>query len=216
MKNGTTQKNKLLNLLKSSSIEYDKIVMEMFEANEKNIYPLDFFLLGIIKRSISLMSGFLLLMKNDNYLSATPLVRLHIDNLLQIYAMFIVKDPHDIATNIMRGKKRIREYYDKDGKKMSDNYLAKKFFSNKKNEEFIGLENVYNEASKFIHFSEKHIFSIISSIDSGRKNVRIVISDEVKIPIEKELEIIRCMIEITKAQFKYLIGWVETKKYNKC
>jgi len=202
MKNNKLQKDKLLNLLESGDEEYNKIVLDMFEADEKNIYPLDLFLLGIVKRSMSLISGFLLLMKKDNYLSAAPLVRLHLDNLLQIYAIFIVKYPHTLATNIMRGKKQMKEYRDKDGKNMSDNYLANKFFSNKKNKEFISLKKVYSESSKFIHFSEKHIFSIISSIDDKNGKFSFSISDELKIPIEKELEIIECMTEITRAQFK--------------
>lgn len=212
MKNNKLQKDKLLNLLKSGDEEYNKIVLDMFEADEKNVFPLDLFLLGIVKRSLSLISGFLLLMKKSNYLSAAPLVRLHLDNLLQIYAMFIVKDPHVLAINIMRGKKQMKEYRDKDDKNMSDNYIANKFFSNKKNEEFIGLKEVYSESSKFIHFSEKHIFSIISSIDNKNGKFSFAISDEVKVPVEKEIEIIKCMVEITRAQFKYLIGWVETKK----
>jgi len=212
MRNNKLQKDKLLNLLESSNDEYNKTIIEMFEADKKNIYPLDLFLLGIAKRSLSLISGFLLLMKKGNYLSVAPLVRLHLDNLLQIYAMFIVKDPHVLAINIMRGKKQMKEYCDKNGRKMKDSYLAKQFFSNKKNKDFIGLENVYKESSKFIHFSEKHIFSIISSINNKNGEFSFVISDEIKIPIEKEIEIIKCMVEITRAQFKYLIGWVETKK----
>lgn len=184
----------------------------MFQADKKNIYPLDLFLLGITKRSLSLISGFLSLMRKDNYLAAASLVRLHLDNLLQIYALFIVKNPHDISINIMRGKKRMRDYSDRDNRKMTDNYLAKKFFSDKNNEKFTGLKEVYGETSKFIHFSEKHIFSIVSSVSKKKKEFSFVISDEVKVPKEKKIEIIKCMEKITEGQFKYLIGWAETKK----
>lgn len=49
---------KSLKRLESSKEAYHKITKEMLEAANGNLYPLDLFILGIVKRSLMLTSGF--------------------------------------------------------------------------------------------------------------------------------------------------------------
>lgn len=208
-KNDNEKIKSLLLFLRSSQDIYFKTLSEMLNVDNGSIYNFDLFILGVVKRSLSLINGFIRLIEDNNFLSAAPLVRLHLDNLLQIYAIFLVKNPHETAGKIMGGK-RMKDCKDANGVSMSDSYLKEKFFSDPENKDFMGLKNVYSETSKFIHFSQKHISSIFESLKDN--NFNILISKEMDIPDDKKLEIILCMIEVTKAQFKYIIGWVETKK----
>lgn len=210
----TFKKNENLVFLNSSKEIYQKILFDMTHVNHGHMYPVDLFFLGVSNRSLSLIAGFSLLIANNNALTAISLIRLHLDNLLQLYAVFLVSNPDKLVLNVMKGKKRIKDHKDKDGKFLSGNYLVKSFFNDPENKEFLGLKEVYKETSKFIHFSNKHIFSIIVSSNKDNKYT-CLISEASEIPKGKKDEIIECMVQITRAQFKYLIGWVETKKRQK-
>jgi len=176
-----------LKFLNSSKNKYEELAIKMLKADNGKIYPLDLFFLGITKRSLSIISGFTILIEKNNFLSATPLIRLHMDNLLQIYAMFLVDKPHEIATNLMRGRKRMKDYKDRCRHNMTDSYLSRQFFSDYQNEDFLELVNVYKETSKFIHFSDKHILSIASSI-KGDSFKFVISEDQSEIPKEKIIE----------------------------
>jgi len=198
---------KALNKLDSSREIYLKIAKEMLEADQGNIFPLDLFALGVIKRSLLLVKGFCDLARSNNFTSAAPLVRLHLDNLLQIYAVFIAKNPHDFAMKKLKGE-RTNNLKDKSGKKMKDSYLAKKL---SRNEGTSWVERVYKETSKFIHFSDKHIFSMVQNIGENRTIEILIPSDKEIVPEQAQLEAISAMNAITNELFRYLIGWVKTK-----
>jgi len=144
-------------------------------------------------------------MRQSNFLSAAPLVRLHLDNLLNMHATFIVSNPHDFATKKMRGK-QTNEIKDKNGVKMTDGHLAR---SLSEQEESKWASSVYKETSKFVHSSDKHIFSVVQKIDGG--NFQFVISDEQNIPEEKSLEATNTMISITEQLFRHMYGWIKAK-----
>ncbi|MFH1188005.1 MAG: hypothetical protein V1688_04070 [bacterium] len=199
--------NEKLNFLETARDQFNKIFEEMITVDGGNIFTVDKFARGIINRSVMIISGFCKMMKNDNYLCAAPLVRLHLDSLLQLYAVFIVKNPHDYAFKKMKGK-QTNNLKDREGNKMEDGYLVEQMI--KSDKDFEWVKSVYKETSKFVHFSDKHIFS---NVQIGTENNFIFsISDKMEIPKKSEEEIIDCMTEITKGLFKYLIGWVETKK----
>ena len=206
----TTNENaikKALAKLDSSREIHLKIAKEMLEANQGNIFPLDLFALGIIKRSLLLVKGFCDLVRSNNFTSAAPLVRLHLDNLLQVYAAFIAENPHDFAVEKLKGK-RINNLKDKSGKEMKDSYLAEQL---SKNKETSWVERVYREASKFIHFSDKHFFSTVQSIGENRTIEFLIPSDKEIVPKQAQLEAISAMNAITGELFRYLYGWVKTK-----
>lgn len=198
---------KALDKLDSSRRIYLKIAKEMLEADQGNIFPLDLFALGVIKRSLLLVKGFCDLLRSNNFTSAAPLVRLHLDNLLQIYAAFIAKNPHDFAVERLNGK-QTNKLKDKSGQKMKDRYLVEQLSRNK---ETSWVKRVYKETSKFIHFSNKHIFSTVQSIGENRTIKFLIPSDKEIVPEQVQLEAISAMNAITDGLFRYLYGWVKTK-----
>jgi len=192
--------------LESSKEAYIKITKEMLQAADGNLYPFDLFILGMIKRSVLLTTGFCNLMRQNNFLSAAPLIRLHLDSLLQMHAAFIVKNPSDFSFEKMKGK-RTNDLKDREGNRMTDSYLAK---SLSKEKETQWVFNLYVETSKFVHISDKHIFSIVERLDEN-DIINFVISDKQTIPKKYATEAIQAMIGITEQLFRHVYGWINVK-----
>lgn len=191
--------------LESSKKEFLKIAQSMLEADNKKLFQLDLYALGTFKRAILLNKAFCQLLREDNFLSAAPLIRLYLDTLLQFYAAFIVTNPHEFATKIMGGE-QARNLTDKNGKKMTDTYLANQLAKDK---ECSWAYKVYDETSKFVHFSSKHIFAGLKIEDGGKFSA--LISDTMEVSDEAKMEALDVMAKITKGLLKYLYSWVYTK-----
>ncbi len=119
----TNNLDKYLKHLSESKKLHLEVAQKMVQADNGNIFELDLFCIALIQRSLSLISGFYTLIKEDNLLIAAPIVRIHLDNLLQTYAAFMVKNPHNFARKKLEGK-QTNNLKDKNGEKMTDSYLA--------------------------------------------------------------------------------------------
>jgi hypothetical protein len=141
----------------------------------------DFVLLGIIQRSIELTKGFINLMDQWNLLCAAPLIRLHLDTLLRLAYISSLNDPEDISKRIFYDE-RINNIRDGEGKKLNDARLrdyARKSFH--------WIDEVYMNTSKFIHFSDKHIFSSIIKMNEKDHVAYFVIGNGTKNAKEEDL-----------------------------
>ncbi len=184
----------------------------MCQADSGKIFPVDLFFIANIQRSQFVIQGFLMLIKEKNFFAAAPLIRLHLDNLVHIYAVFIHPNPHELTTNLNRGKKRLEDYRDKNGKRLTNSNVLKKFFTDTENKEFLPLRDIYDETSKFIHFSEKHMQSMFTTETKDSTKTKIsILAKEFPISQTEEDLAIQAMVMITRAQIKYLIGWTATK-----
>ncbi|MCF7836450.1 hypothetical protein K9N08_00775 [Candidatus Gracilibacteria bacterium] len=201
----------LIKFLEDSKSQFQNLGKEMMEADGGKMFPMDLFAMGIINRSLLLVTGFCTLIRSDNFLSAAPIIRLYLDTLLQFYACFIVEDPHGFSMKKLEGK-QTNTLKDKDGNKMTDGHLASQI---SKEKEFEWVKNVYKETSKFIHFSDKHIFSACTKIEGGGA-VEFCLSEKMKVSDSAEREAVVVMIETTKGIFKYLCGWTHTKNNPHC
>lgn len=201
-----TNLDKILYKLETSKEPFIKVTKEMLESANGNLYPLDLFVLGIVKRSILLTSGFCNLIRQNNFLSSAPLVRLHLDNLLNLHAAFISSDPHEFSMNKMRGD-RTSKLKDKNGQLMTDTYLAESLSREK---ETAWVINLYRESSKFIHVSDKHMFSTVEELkEDGQMNF--VISDQQDIPENSIIEATEAMVSISGEIFRHMFGWIQAK-----
>jgi hypothetical protein len=170
----------------------------------KGLYHLDFYITGIVSRSLSLIHGFDTLLKSRNYLSALHIVRPHLDNFMRLHAAWLCSDPHDFAFRVWKGEK-VQDIKDNDGNHLKDWYLKKKV-----SELHPWIENVYNETSGFIHFSNKHI---AGAVNTEGENLSAYVSKKDNNVLNKDkLETIMCMIEITNCIADHIFGWIETKR----
>lgn len=197
-----------MNKNKSLRDEIMDVAAEILKADNGNIFPLDFFIIGIVKRSLLLWTGFDQLIRDGNFICAAPLIRLNLDNLLQLHASSIVSDPHNFSMKKIKGK-QTSNFKDRNGNKMTDNYLAR---SLSEKDDFKWILNVYRETSGFVHFSDKHIFNSIEKIDGN--NISFVLSDKMDITEFAKSEAGQAMLEISKGILFYLKSWSNQKSRN--
>lgn len=199
--------NVKLYLNKLSSLEQRIIQLgkAMLESG-KGVYFLDYFVSGILSRSLSLLYAFQTLVESNNYVGAAHLIRPHLDNFLRLFATYIADCPHDIAKKVWQGT-ALDKLKDKDGMIMKDYYLKKKA-----TELYPWIEKVYNETSGFIHFSQKHIDNTTKAYIKERKFQTYISKTDNDISIETKIEGIACMLEITNCIITHVYGWIETKR----
>lgn len=186
--------------------KFQKLASWMIQSG-KGIYPLDYFISGILSRSLSLIYGFETLIKSSNYISAAHLVRPHLDNYLRLFAAWLVSDPHKFAMQVWEGK-AVRKLKDRDGKLLTDAYLKEKA-----KEEHVWIEDVYNETSGFIHFSNKHIINATKLSSRKDRTLSTFIGKvDHEVSNHNRLEAIICMIQISNCIAEMIFGYIDTKR----
>ncbi len=112
-----------------------------------------FYLFGIARRALAQSAAFRQMIEARNSLVALSLVRMQLDTLLRLYALFWVADPQDFATRVFKGE-RIDKLKAADGKKLQDKYLYERLAPRNP-----WMPDVYKETSGYVHFSERHIMA---------------------------------------------------------
>lgn len=197
--------NSLLENLANSE-EKIKELAKLMITEHSSIFPVDYLAIAVMNRSLSLISGFITLIKTDNFIGAAHLVRPHLDNFLRFYSVWQVKEPHEFAMKILNGE-RIDKLKDQKGKYMKDFYLVE-LASN----EFSWIEKVYKETSGFIHLSNKHFFtsSRLKDKENGILEFKVSKFDKY-VNDNHRVEGILGMIEITNCICELIYGWIYTK-----
>lgn len=181
--------------------------MALLNAGNAKMYSMDLLSVSIYKRSMSLISGFCLLIRNKNFTCAAPLVRMQLDNALRFYATYLVSNPDVLVSGFVNGT-HISNYTDNvTGKKLSDSYLVGRL-----GKEFPGIVQVYKDLSGFVHLSEKHLFSALGKKGNSQNKVSISVgSDDAFITDFQRVDTINAMIDITNIVLWLLSGWAGHK-----
>ena len=159
---------------------------KLFILEVKNIYEIEdgiseinHYIMSITNRAISLNRGFVILAESNNYQSAISLMRLQIDNCLRLYALSLYNNPSEFYNKVLKGE-HIRNLKDRDGNKMTDNYLV-----NKIDKIFPQFESLYKKLSGHIHFSSEH-FSFNNKV--GDRIVSISVGNVENLEISKKVD----------------------------
>ena len=173
------------------------------------VFHFDFYLNGTYSRALALIEGFRVLLDSKNYLAASHLVRPYLDNFLRLFAAHLVKNPHEFANEVMKGKK-VEEFFDKDNPKqpLRDVYLRKKA-----SESYPWINEIYKQTSGYIHFSSKHIYNPIVKVDSENSTIGTYLTkyDSETVTDLNRIEAVLLMIEISNCILEYAYGWARTK-----
>jgi hypothetical protein len=183
-----------------------KLGKVMTEVDEGAVYPVDLLSLGALKRTISTIAGFKLLIESSNMVCARTILRVQIDTALRFYSVFIVDDPHSYSLEILSGK-QINKIKDSDGQYMRDAYLVDKL-----SKEYPWIPTVYKNLSGYIHFSCRHLFLPVQEIDNEKRSIKFSIQEEdTEFPEFSWIEVVDCFNESIDIFVKYLEGWIFTK-----
>jgi hypothetical protein len=195
-----------LQKLETTRKDFLDIGLTLAKAFGGALYPVDLLTNAVLKRSLALTAGFCLLIRNENYLCAASLVRLHLDSLLRLSAVWLVEKPHDFASAVLEGK-QVRDLTDEKGRRMTDRFLV----------ECLGTQEpwvirVYEATSGFIHLSKAHIFQAHHpTTEAGKWQIAIGEEDDF-IPDSLRVEACLAMQAITNKILWFLDGWRQTKE----
>lgn len=127
----------------------------------------DMFFWSAADRCIRLIDGFIPLMKERNLTCGGVLLRMQMDNCMRTYAPFIAQDRDAVIHCIVTGAK-IRDQKSVDNKNMTDGHLKDKI-----TEIDHRFSTVYDNASGFVHFSEKAFYQTVDEISDNQIKINI-------------------------------------------
>ena len=129
----------------------------------ENLTKDDLFFCASLDRCLRLIDGIIPMLKERNLTCAGALLRLQMDNCMRTYAAFIAADKEKVIDCIISGDP-IKKEKDIAGLKMTDGHLK---------DEISKLDNrfaqVYDQASGFIHLSEKAFYQTVTEIGGDGK-----------------------------------------------
>ena len=196
----------LLEALEKEQAELIQLGSSVIMADDGSLFPVDFLVLGTMKRFASTSAAFRQMISAWNLTTARSLLRLHIDTGLRFSAAWLVTDPHAFASKVLGGE-QINRLKSHEGKKLTDAYLIEK-----RSSEFPWLPIVYQNLSGFVHFSGSHIIASVRSLnpDSQTMNFEIGETDN-NYPEFSWTEVIDYFSKATGILKLYLNGYGATK-----
>lgn len=191
-KNSTLDIENLFLLLEKQKQIHIEVTGKMIQADNSNIFPLDLMGICVSKRSMSLIKGFIEMIRQENFICAAPMLRMQLDNSLRFYAAFLVENPHELAINFAEGKP-IRNFKEKG----TNNKLTDRLLVDRLSEHFPWIVEVYSKMSGYIHLSDLHLFNTLNKKDD-KSNLRAIISDTDAFITQKDrIEALYIMSELT-------------------
>jgi hypothetical protein len=170
-----------------------------------DVYHMDILTMAVVNRALELSEGFKDLILSQKFLCAAPLLRLQIDNLLRYSAAWLVENPSEFVSEVMKGTP-VKKLKDASGKKMADFYLVEKL-----TEDIPWVKSVYDKTCGYIHFSESHFHKVmLSAEDNGEFSMGIGSHAKV-VPESNYIEAAKAFNSATQEISKYVYGWLKTK-----
>lgn len=147
--------------------EQDQILTEIAVSPEIRD-AVDHMVLAALRRSESLMDGFMLMVDYGNRFCAIPLVRLQLDSAMRVLALSLVGDPSALGLHMLEGES-LQKFKDKNGKQLTDSFLHQEL-----NAKYPHVSDVYRHTSGFVHLSGHHLVGVLDTpeiLASGRVKI---------------------------------------------
>jgi len=209
-KDGLTKHTKLrekYKIIKKIKDKHLRVCEKIMSTADGRAYLTDYLVYAILKRSLDTMGAIELLIKRRNITASVALLRLQLDSLLRIIYLAKNENPDIVCYNLLSGKS-FRDMKDKNGKKLTDAKLR-----DYARDLFPWIDEVYENASKLIHLSEKHFFLTIEKMSKNERAMTLCIREGNPNLAESEyLNLIHSLIVITEYILEIAKGWLLTKK----
>lgn len=179
--------------------------LAIMRADEGRLFPLDLFIQGAIKRTLSQAEGVKLLLENANLVCARSLLRLQIDTAMRLLAASLAPDPHEFARAVLDGI-RIDKLKSRNGEKLTDFYLSTELAKRYK-----WVRRVYERTCGYVHMSKSH-FLLTVDPPAGKQSLTLVIApDDKHMPVASFVEVADCFVAASEIVIEFLEGWLATK-----
>jgi hypothetical protein len=149
------------------------------------------YLFGIARRALAQSSAFRSMIDQRNSLVASSIIRMQLDTVLRLYALFWVADPEEFAKKVFKGTE-INKLKASDGERMTDAYLRNRVA---KTNDWIPA--VYRETSGYIHFSNRHMKAALRSTDEENRLQLFIGPQDVGKPLSYYGEMLRAFRHLT-------------------
>ena len=172
----------------------------------ENLTKDDLFFCASLDRCLHLIDGVIVMLKERNLTCAGPLLRLQMDNCMRTYAAFIAEDKAKVIDCLIYGIPIKRER-DVNGQKMTDAYLKGEITKID-----CRFGNVYEQASGYVHLSEKAFYQTVTDIDDDGK---ITLQIGHALPEKRNDPLLECadaFCHFIELHYKMLDAVVESKK----
>ncbi len=177
----------------------------LMEADGGRLFGVDFVVFAVLQRSLSLMEGFTLLIKQRNLVCAAALLRLQIDSLMRLYACWLVEEPHSVINTLLEGKS-LKKMKSRTSQPLTDRYLRTELAKG-----YPWVSRVYEACSGFIHLSSPHVLSVLKGNPAGGLEFRM----GKNVPQWSEsqiLELVEAFVAATETLFHLSGSWHATKE----
>ena len=104
-----------------------------------------------LAKSVDVLDGFRLMFESRNLVCEASLLRVQMDILMRVYAIYISENKESFLIAMQTGEPRINKLKDKSGKRIQDGYL-KDLITQELDNRF---SDIYDNCSAFIHHSDK-------------------------------------------------------------
>lgn len=141
-------------------------VGDQLAAITPKLEPFDLLLISVVNRVVNINSGFCLLMRNRNFFSGAPMVRINLDSLLRIFASYQTDlDRNSFALEVIGGKEIRKMKFAGTKELLHDVNLVRRL------SEVDGMKwvkQIYEAGNSFVHFGDA-IFFGSRSIDEEKR-----------------------------------------------
>jgi len=169
---------------------------------DQSAYFGDFIIFGALKRTLALSDGFRGHIRNRNFTCAAALTRLQLDTALRLYAASLCDDTEHYAKAVFHGK-HVNKLKDKQGKKLTDAYLADKL-----SEKYPWVKLMYETLCDFVHLSNRHFFASIADLNEADRLFKFQIAaEDVPRPDSDYFEIVDGFSEAMRITLVLAAGW---------
>jgi hypothetical protein len=173
------------------------------------IFLCDLVVTAVLNRALHLLTGFIVLVRHENWTCAAPLLRLQIDNSCRLFAGSQVGNFDRFTSDVLSGK-RIDRMKDIKGNRLTDAHLVEELA---KFAEAPWLPSVYERTSGHIHLSDTHLFASSYAERESRKLMLSITRKETRVPPSGWHELIEAFTAATDLVLDLVALWARQKAF---
>jgi hypothetical protein len=157
----------------------------------------------VLDRSLSLVHGFTLLVRNGGYIPAAGLVRMQLDNVIRLHGITRQPDPHLVASRVIIGE-RLDQMVGFDGQRMHDANL--RALLSKANP---WVDHAYVVSSGYVHLSDQHVHHFMQRCAvkaDGSRDVGIGTTDDY-LRDDQRVDLVNAFCGVTRGTLTVVSRW---------